>query len=389
MRADSIGVLPALVLLFCTPSTMGLVPALRPLPLQQSSPLPRAQRQPRMGSPVYPVPFSTREYLKQREREKQTLARKWIDAGVPRWVTLIDEGMFVIGSIIFVVGSLDFYPGVPIGQYIEGCQLFIIGSLIFLSLALFASYEIVEDAELQKREPDLWLLGEQALYVVGSSLFAVGTVLFTPQLSEDVAPPAAVAADPDAAVDVVSVRWFGKVYEIVQGGGAVGGPEVPDSLLQTGDVLFAVGSVLYAVAAFVSALRAAGDTNSSSPEAAVRRRTAVATASLYELGGVAFVVGTLGFIPASTLGIGACPEGSVNMLTFGANLFVLGSMLYTAGSALTFGVTTFLTYFNDAPPRGDAAGVAAAGDAAAGEATPSSAAAGSPVGAAESGRESA
>jgi hypothetical protein len=83
------------------------------------------------------------------------------------------------------------------------------------------------------------------------------------------------------------------------------------------------------MAAFVSGLQAAGD-DSSGRDAVLRRRTAVATASLYELGGVAFVVGTLGFIPASALGIAACPDGVRQITEAGANLFVGGSCLCVA-----------------------------------------------------------
>lgn len=96
-------------------------------------------------------------------------------------------------------------------------------------------------------------------------------------------------------------------------------------------------------AAFVSGLKAAGE-NASGPGAALRRRTAVATASLYELGGVAFVVGTLGFIPASVLKIDKCVDGVELLTSTGATLFVAGSCLYLLGSTLTLCVTAWLTY---------------------------------------------
>ena len=43
------------------------------------------------------------------------------------------------------------------------------------------------------------------------------------------------------------------------------------------------------------------------PGTPLRREVSVAVASLYELGGVSFVVACLGFVPASTLGISASP----------------------------------------------------------------------------------
>ena len=210
---------------------------------------------------------------------------------------------------------------------------------------MFATYEILAEAELTAKPPEPALLVEQALYVVGSALFAVGTVLFTPPL-EAGAGPAELA---DEAAQVIDVRWFGRVYEIVVAAGAAP-PEAPELSLTNGDELFAVGSTLYAVAAFVSALRAAGETGgdaATQSTSVLCRRTAIATASLYELGGVCFVVGTLGFVPGGQLGIAACPDGSRRMQTFGAAIFVLGSLLYSLGSALTLGVQTWLTYNDD------------------------------------------
>ena len=282
-----------------------------------------------MGNPVNPVPFSTAEYLQDTQSGQMTMVDDWIASGVPRWVTLMDELLYVLASLIFVVGSIDFFPGVDFAKYVEGCQLFIVGSLIFLGLAVFATYEIVTDARLASKPPELSLLFEQALYVIGASAFLVGTVLFTPPLNQGVTEAAeaaaAAAAAADAQVQILSVSWLGRVYEVA----ATNLPVVSEATLKKGDILFAIGSVLYSVAAFVSALRAAGGSGGDETSA-VRRRTAVATASLYELGGVSFVVATLGFVPAGALGIAACPDGSRNMVYFGASLFLLGSLLYAA-----------------------------------------------------------
>lgn len=83
----------------------------------------------------------------------------------------------------------------------------------------------------------------------------------------------------------------------------------PHPIRSRGNILFGVGSILYSIAAFVSALKAAG-TPGSDERSLLRRRTAIATASLYELGGVCFIVGTLGYVPPGTIGISKCPEGA-------------------------------------------------------------------------------
>eukprot|EP00966_Prymnesium_polylepis_P205310 4757585-Prymnesium_polylepis.1 len=73
---------------------------------------------------VHPVkrPFTTSAYLASTTR--RTMAADWIMRGVPRWVTLLDESLFVLSSAIFVKGSVEFFPGTPFGQYIEGCEYF-------------------------------------------------------------------------------------------------------------------------------------------------------------------------------------------------------------------------------------------------------------------------
>lgn len=298
---------------------------------------------------VHPVnrfgKFTARDYLDS--TTKRSLAQAWIDSGVPRWVTLVDELLFVVASLIFVAGSLDFFPTAPFEKYIEGCELYVAGSALYFALALFATYEIVEDARLSSRSISAWSLLEQVLYLLGSTFFVIGTILFTPSGEGGAAVAPATGGGDDAGGSVDSVRaisapLFGRNFYV--GVGDV--PLPPDSSIMTGDELFVVGSVLFTVAAFVSALKAAGET-SSELESVIRRRVSVACASLYELGGVAFVVGTLGFIPASSLGISACPDGPRTLESAGATLFVIGSVLYTVGSLLVLGFQAWRTYSYD------------------------------------------
>ena len=126
-------------------------------------------------------------------QKPRSMAAAWIDGGVPRWVTLVDEVLFVVASAAFIKGSLDFFPGVPLQSYIEGINLFFAGSAVYTVLAVFAAYEIVEDAKLSGREAPPAKLVEQALYLLGSVFFLLGTAEFTP--------PAESSAE-DAAVSV-------------------------------------------------------------------------------------------------------------------------------------------------------------------------------------------
>mmetsp|Transcript_34080 Transcript_34080/g.69692 ORF Transcript_34080/g.69692 Transcript_34080/m.69692 type:complete len:393 (-) Transcript_34080:160-1338(-) len=319
----------------------------------------------RMGAPVGPQPFRGKiVQVASDEPRDNSLAGRWLAAGGPRWATLLDEALFLAGSLLFVAGSFDFFPGTPLPLYVEGCELYIVGSAIFLGLALYSAFEIWEDAKLdptQALSPAIVL--EEFLYIVGSTLFLAGTVLFIPPLDSAQAASAslplplpvpsledltatALAAGSEAASSTFSVNvpWFGlkSIEVVVRDGSPV--PKPSEVSVEQADLLFVAGSILFSVAAFVSALKAVGGTDLNLPGAVLRRRTAVATASLYELGGVAFVVGTLGFIPAPVLGISACPEGEHTLTTAGATLFVAGSLCYTMGSALTFVVTCWLTY---------------------------------------------
>ncbi|KAL1522320.1 hypothetical protein AB1Y20_017312 [Prymnesium parvum] len=297
------------------------------------------RRSPPLRMMVHPVkqPFTTKDYL------ASTVARSmdadWISRGVPRWVTLLDEVLFVCSSAIFVEGSRDFFPDSPFPQYVEGCELFIVGSALNVALALFRAYETFVDAKLNGKPPAWADLAEQALYVLGSLLFLAGTILFTPPLG----PYPSTDVSADSASRVLQVPWFGRTYALIVQGTEL--PEPPTNDIATGDIYFIAGSVLYSVAAFVSALRAAGESGGGSTDA-VRRRTAVATGTLYQLGGVAFVIGTLGFIPDSVLGITACPGGKQNLEFMGAALFLVGSSAYFLGALLTLVVVAYLTYYN-------------------------------------------
>ena len=120
-----------------------------------------------MGNPVSPTRFRycTKSYLES-TLKAPTLVSKVIDAGAPRWVTLLDEAFFLLASLMFVYASFDFYPGVPFAKYVEGCEIFIVGSIVYLALALFGIFEIVEDARLASRQPNPASVLESLLYVV-------------------------------------------------------------------------------------------------------------------------------------------------------------------------------------------------------------------------------
>ena len=129
---------------------------------------------------VHPIklPFTAAAYLKT--TKTTTLAQKWIESGVPRWCTLIDDALFVVAGLVFVVASFGFFPGASEAEYVRGCELYVLGSVMYVGLATWATYEILEDSRLSGQTPSPSMLVEQALYVIGSMLFLAGTVDFMP-----------------------------------------------------------------------------------------------------------------------------------------------------------------------------------------------------------------
>lgn len=183
---------------------------------------------------VHPVkqPLTTRDYLLS--TTSRSMVADWISRGVPRWITLIDEFLYVVSSAIFIDGSRDFFPGTPFSQYVHGCKLFVIGSALNVLLAIFSTYEIFADAQLVGRRPKLADLVEQGLFVGGSLLFLVGTLLFTPPLT-----PFGETEAIDSSMRPVDVMWFGKKLQLVEVGGVT--PEPAQSAIEMGDISFIAG----------------------------------------------------------------------------------------------------------------------------------------------------
>ena len=106
--------------------------------------------------------------------EPETLTERWIASGVPRWLTLTDEVLFVVASAMFIRGSFGFFPGASVAEYIEGCELYEIGSVVYLALSVFALWEIFEDARLTGEAPRAASVLEQACAATAAARGARG-----------------------------------------------------------------------------------------------------------------------------------------------------------------------------------------------------------------------
>jgi len=204
------------------------------------------------------------------------------------------EVMDIIGGLIFLIGSVCFHPAVSedLTVFLAGCALFVIGSFIYFSICTFTLAEAIRENGIATFESC-----ENILYLVGSFIFFVGTVLYYP--------PEAHHTNMNWIVRSLSLGVYFNLFS----------PEFE------GTVFFIIGSFLFAFAAFVNGLNQRSfDTGSS--------QLLTATTSLYMAGSLLFVMGSVAFLP--DLGC------NVQMVTIGAWAFIMGSALYMAGSILSF-----------------------------------------------------
>lgn len=199
----------------------------------------------------------------------------------------------ILGGVIFVIGSVCFLP--PYSEEIEvfllGCALYIVGGLIYLGICCFTLAEACREKGYDTLEAC-----ENMLYVLGSLIFVVGTILYYP--------PEAHHSDMNWFVRTISVGVYFNMFS----------PEFE------GTILFIVGSFMFAFAAFVNGL------NQRSFDS-VSNQLLTATTSLYMMGSLLFVMGSVAFLP--DLG---CNE---TMIIFGAWSFIIGSMFYVVGSSVS------------------------------------------------------
>lgn len=144
----------------------------------------------------------------------------------------------LVASLIWMVGSVCFFPSVSESVFISGCIMFVIGSFIFSGICTFTYLEAVSRSGFISFEA--W---ENALYFGGSLIYLVGTVFY----------------------------W-------------------PFTIEVAGTLLFIVGSFFFGMAAFCNGLNQRRFENTS-------HRMLVGTTSLYMAGSMMFIMGSVCFMP--------------------------------------------------------------------------------------------
>mmetsp|Transcript_88191 Transcript_88191/g.205194 ORF Transcript_88191/g.205194 Transcript_88191/m.205194 type:complete len:262 (-) Transcript_88191:62-847(-) len=203
------------------------------------------------------------------------------------------EGLDILGGVAFIAGSACFLPcfSHQLHVFLTGCGLFVMGSLIYCGICTFSLIESVREKGFRTFEAC-----ENALYLVGSGVFVVGTIMYWP--------PEAHHKGIEWLVESISLGVYFNLFT----------PEFE------GTLLFILGSFLFVCAAFVNGLDQQTFDSSES-------RLLGATTSLYMAGSLLFVMGSVAFLPDM-----GCSE---QMLTVGAWCFVAGSVLYTVGSVIS------------------------------------------------------
>jgi len=259
--------------------------------------------------------------LIERIREFPLLLNFSVRKEIPAVHYLI-EVLDIAAALIFILGSICFLPSYArdVHTFVKGCELFVIGSIVYVLICGFTLGEAVTHKGFWTFEAF-----ENLLYLVGSSVFFVGTLLYWPDVHvtsflntrvQDYT--RLVQYDPGFASSkdhqwrlfsaaVCEVNKFDREF--------------------SGSIYFIVGSVLFAFAAYANAL------NQRKFDGTVAvLHTAVTT--LYFAGSLLFALGSVAFLPH--LG---CQEG---MVTIGAWNFIVGSALFLVGSLVSLWRTTLV-----------------------------------------------
>lgn len=213
------------------------------------------------------------------------------------------EFLEVMAAVLFVIGSFCFIPKYSknVEVFQMGCNLFVVGSvqyLIICSLTLLEAWE----------EKGKWTfeVAENLLYLIGSVVFLVGTVLYFPE--RDHCEHVASSEDPEVCASI--------------------GQEVNKSTKEWyGTVLFIMGSLIFTVAVFLNALN-------QRKFIEWQHQMVTVITMLYMLGSVLFCMGSVAFLPD----VGCGPE----MVEIGANMFIVGSIFFLIASLLSFWRTSYM-----------------------------------------------
>ena len=195
-----------------------------------------------------------------------------------RWETF-NTAVYLGGGVLFAVGSLLFFPRLEARSDL-GAWIFFVGSILFLVVAGHDTTEVVRHRRRQPR-PSIWDRFEAwaaISYVLGSALFAVGSIFF-----------------------LSTVGWY-----------------------EAGATCFVAGSLLFILGATVNVLQIV--------QVEDRR-----TLQLMNLTALTYVTGSLLFTVASIPYLFALdPSDEQTIDSFLAGQFLVGSLLFLLGGMINY-----------------------------------------------------
>lgn len=200
----------------------------------------------------------------------------------------------MFANCIFIVGSVCFLPQYAdnLSVFLAGCILFCIGAALYVVSCSFCAVE----SYMHNRRFTMEFM-ESMLYIIGSWIFLLGTVLYWPRASEW------------PTIYYIQGMTLGSYFNLFT-------PSFE------GSMLFILGSAIFGFATFTNAL------NHRNYEGTLREKqlmTAITTVSM--AADMLFIGGSVAFLPDMGCGHG--------MIRFGAWMFIIGSSFFVLASFLT------------------------------------------------------
>lgn len=198
------------------------------------------------------------------------------------------EAGYLIGSLLFTVGTLFFFPLEGLEDFVVGCRFYEVGSVVFALLTGYSELDRWHARRQDSRDVTKRELLEQMLYCAGSFVFLVGTFFFDPPCV-------------DTLSELLSIS--------------------KSHIENTAALLFMVGSFMFSLGAYVNAL-------SIFEAPRMFRRHLVIVTSSYMFGGLLFIAGTMGYVEAF--------EPNLKLRWCATWFYLVGCLFYVNGSGLSF-----------------------------------------------------
>lgn len=211
------------------------------------------------------------------------------------------EGINVLIAVAQILACVGFYPEYE-EFYKPACVIFLVTSVMSVVVLGHAIHEAHEHAALSDEEEGKHQreVAELILFLLASIMFAVGSVLFLPE----------VAHGRHERSDIHAGTWC-----------------------------FLIGSAQLALAFFVNSLSVA-EVGTWSHQS-LKNKLAIVSLLLGQVGSVLFLIGTPLYFPQ--LAAESC-NSQWNMIRFGTNMYISGAISYLLGAL----VNTYLAYLKHA-----------------------------------------